>query len=390
MQVELQQKLSKNRILSLNNISPLLASLSSPNLIPAPILQSSNTEKLFISSFDTNVYALPTKTKPKKISFLASNGKHYSFLLKGFEDLHLDERVCQFISIVDGLLKAKNPTSTSLAKSYHVVPLGNRHGLIEWVPNMLQLFSLYKKHLNSKNFGDMSKPYLDEPELEKVKPTRPLDLFYKKIDPLLKKKNISRTHHSRASWPVEVVKNVYNELVSETPSDLISRELYCSSESPSSWFSKQKHFAKSISVMSMVGYILGLGDRHLDNILLDLTTGTVLHIDYNVCFDKGKKLRVPEMVPFRLSPNFVNAFGITKEFGIFRETAIETLQLMNKNRDILMTLLESFVWDPLEEWSEELAHGHSNLVSDLTTNLNFLSTRASKKFILFRSNLINR
>lgn len=25
----------------------------------------------------------------------------------------------------------------------------------------------------------------------------------------------------------------------------------------------------------------------------------VVHIDYNVCFDKGTKLRVPEIIPFR-------------------------------------------------------------------------------------------
>ncbi len=42
--------------------------------------------------------------------------------------------------------------------------------------------------------------------------------------------------------------------------------------------------------MSMVGYIIGLGDRHLDNVLIDMTTGEVVHIDYNVCFEKGKCL----------------------------------------------------------------------------------------------------
>lgn len=51
----------------------------------------------------------------------------------------------------------------------------------------------------------------------------------------------------------------------------------------------------------MLGYIVGLGDRHLDNILLDRETGEVVHIDYSVCFDKGAALRVPEVVPFRLT-----------------------------------------------------------------------------------------
>lgn len=59
------------------------------------------------------------------------------------------------------------------------------------------------------------------------------------------------------------------------------------------------------------GYIIGLGDRHLDNVLIDLQTGDVVHIDYNVCFEKGKTLRVPEKVPFRLTPNIREALGVT-------------------------------------------------------------------------------
>lgn len=30
----------------------------------------------------------------------------------------------------------------------------------------------------------------------------------------------------------------------------------------------------------MVGYILGLGDRHVQNILIDKRTGEVIHIDF--------------------------------------------------------------------------------------------------------------
>lgn len=52
------------------------------------------------------------------------------------------------------------------------------------------------------------------------------------------------------------------------------------------------------------GYIIGLGDRHLDNILVKLASGDIVHIDYNVCFEKGKTLRVPEKVPFRMVSEF--------------------------------------------------------------------------------------
>lgn len=37
----------------------------------------------------------------------------------------------------------------------------------------------------------------------------------------------------------------------------------------------------------------------------------VVHIDYNVCFEKGKGLRVPEKVPFRMTQNIETALGVT-------------------------------------------------------------------------------
>ena len=37
----------------------------------------------------------------------------------------------------------------------------------------------------------------------------------------------------------------------------------------------------------------------------------IVHIDYNICFEKGRGLRVPEKVPFRLTANLETALGVT-------------------------------------------------------------------------------
>ena len=56
---------------------------------------------------------------------------------------------------------------------------------------------------------------------------------------------------------------------------VLFRELWCSSTSATEWWQMTQSYARSTAVMSMIGYIIGLGDRHLDNMLVDFTTGEV-------------------------------------------------------------------------------------------------------------------
>ena len=58
--------------------------------------------------------------------------------------------------------------------------------------------------------------------------------------------------------------------------------------------------------MSMVGYMLGLGDRHPSN-LLHRFTGKILHIDFGDRFEVAMRREIPETVPFRLTRMLVNA-----------------------------------------------------------------------------------
>jgi hypothetical protein len=71
-------------------------------------------------------------------------------------------------------------------------------------------------------------------------------------------------------------------------------------------------------VWSVAGHILGLGDRHCDNLLVDLASGANVQIDFGVLFDQGLSLPVPEIVPFRLTQNMVDSFGVCGVEGTFR------------------------------------------------------------------------
>jgi FKBP12-rapamycin complex-associated protein len=100
--------------------------------------------------------------------------------------------------------------------------------------------------------------------------------------------------------------------------------------------------------MSMVGYILGLGDRHPSNLMLEQRTGKIVHIDFGDCFEVAmERDKFPEKVPFRLTRMLVNAMEVSGIEGNFRSTAEVVMGVLRENRDSVMAICEAFVHDPI-------------------------------------------
>lgn len=104
----------------MTDISPVLAQLKS-TVISMPGIEnhqnrssrggdSEQTRWIYIRSVDNIVQILPTKTKPKKLAFYGSDGRKYTYLFKGLEDLHLDERIMQFLSIANSMMSKSRTT----------------------------------------------------------------------------------------------------------------------------------------------------------------------------------------------------------------------------------------------------------------------------------------
>ncbi|CAG8762248.1 16564_t:CDS:2, partial [Cetraspora pellucida] len=106
---DLTKELMSNRSLKLVDVSPFLATIKS-SAIAMPGLPY-HMDTVTIQSFDENFIILPTKTKPKKLVLLGSDGRQYGYLFKGHEDLHLDERIMQLLQITNDLLKRDKQTS---------------------------------------------------------------------------------------------------------------------------------------------------------------------------------------------------------------------------------------------------------------------------------------
>jgi cell cycle checkpoint protein MEC1 len=75
------------------------------------------------------------------------------------------------------------------------------------------------------------------------------------------------------------------------------------------YFRARQNYVKSVAIMSIIGYMIGLGDRHLENILIDMHSGEMVHVDFNCIFNSGEDLTYPETIPFRLTQSMVQAMG---------------------------------------------------------------------------------
>merc|ERR1719419_1254259 len=108
---------------------------------------------------------------------------------------------------------------------------------------------------------------------------------------------------------------------------------------PSIWYEKRLSYTRSVATSSMVGYILGLGDRHLAN------------IDFGIAFEQGQLLPIPETIPFRLTRDIIDPMGITGVDGVFQRCAEVVLDVMRKEQQAIHAILDVILLDPMSTWT---------------------------------------
>lgn len=79
---------------------------------------------------------------------------------------------------------------------------------------------------------------------------------------------------------------------------------------------------------------------------------------------------IPEKVPFRLTQNVIDGFGITGVEGVFRRCCEISMRVLQENKNSLVSVLESFVHDPLVDLQLSRPGLHVGL-SGLPCNLRY-------------------
>lgn len=131
-----------------------------------------------------------------------------------------------------------------------------------------------------------------------------------------------------------------------------------------------------MAAMSIAHWILGIGDRHLSNVLLNIKTGRLVGIDFGLSFGAATRDQaIPELVPFRLTPQFVNVMSPLGVTGLISKCMNHSLRCFKSSKKLLMACMDVFIKEPSIDWLISARKNSSN-----ETNI---SETGNKEFLLF-------
>lgn len=277
-----------------------------------------------IVEFEPVFNVIPSKQRPRKMGLLGSDGATYTYALKGHEDIRQDERVMQLFGLVNTLL---NNDSESFKRHLNIqqfpaIPLSQSSGLLGWVPNSDTLHNLIKDYRENRRIL----LNIEHRIMLQMAPDYDNLTLMQKVE-------------------------VFSYAMDNTTGKDLYRVLWLKSKSSESWLHRRTNYTRSLAVMSMVGYILGLGDRHPSNLMLDRITGKVIHIDFGDCFEVAMhREKYPERVPFRLTRMLTFAMEVSNIDGSYKISSEAVMRVIRDNKESLMAVLEAFIHDPLLNW----------------------------------------
>lgn len=302
-----------------------------------------------VEKFDDIYTLVGGLNQPKKVKCLCSDGIYRDQLVKGKDDLRQDAVMQQVFTVMNTLLRNDEKTANRklTIRTYKVIPLSQKIGVIEWVKD-------------TEPFGNYLVGSGTDPGGAHVK-YRPQDLY-----PIDCRQRLDKVSESSKERKIQVFKEICKRF-----KPVFRHFFFEKYSTPAEWFERRLAYTKSVVTNSMIGYILGIGDRHVLNILIDQITAEMVHIDFGIAFEQGRILPHPEVVPFRLSRDVVDGMGVSGVEGVFRRCCEETMTVLRKCQEPIITTLEVLLYDPLCTWtisSVKASSSHNSVPLELDVN----------------------
>ena len=100
-------------------------------------------------------------------------------------------------------------------------------------------------------------------------------------------------------------------------------------------------YVKSCAGYCVITYLLGVGDRHLDNLMLT-SDGKLLHIDFGFILGRDPKPMPP---PMRLSKEMIEGFGgvDSEHYKWFRKECHNAFRILRRNASLILNLFALMV-----------------------------------------------
>lgn len=102
--------------------------------------------------FDQVLVCIKSKQRPKILIMRGSDEKDYKFVVKGGEDLRLDQRIEQLFEVMNNVLSRDASCSQRklAVRTYSVIPVSKKCGLLQFVENTRILQDIIRDGLSSK------------------------------------------------------------------------------------------------------------------------------------------------------------------------------------------------------------------------------------------------
>jgi DNA-dependent protein kinase catalytic subunit len=301
------------------------------------------SNKIKIASFDQHMLILTSVRKPKKIVVFGNDEKSYSFLIKGCEDLRLDQRIMEIFRAFNEIMKNdSNCMSKGLKLNrFSVFPLTLKLGILEWIDNTQPMKSVIKYSMNK---------LFNNPDWD-VTGCAPQTNKIKWLSNLTKDRNIAQQHYTALHMTKnQEVINAFKYQENLLPKTILKRGLEHYLSNPEEILTKRVSFIRNYSALCIACYILGIGDRHLENFLININNSQIYAIDFGISFGQGLVQLIPELIPFRFTNQIRNVVYPLCKRGPVRNTMIDMLSALKANKKDILDYCEVFVKEPLLEW----------------------------------------
>lgn len=227
-------------------------------------------------------------------------------------------------------------------------------GLIQWVNNTRSLQELIHFTLSKEEIGRYDSIPGDYREwMRNAAPSKKQHEWYKE---------------ATQKYSAHKVVAKMNEFIGKTKWDSLRKTLTVLCPSIESFVTLRRNFITSYGTMCVAHWILGIGDRHPQNTLIAIDSGRCLGIDFGLAFDAGVDQRIPELMPFRLTPQILGLLKPFTEKDLLGTVMIHALRAVRNEQGPILSCLDVFVHEPLN-WTEHINRGlRENVNEDLTGN----------------------